>query len=299
MTNKFLKKTKLVRDTHHQPWFDDKIKKEIILWHKRERDWLRDQSEYSWRAFYNQCRYVSNIIKTAQQNYLKGKIEENKNDYKAILNIANCLLFRKPDSPLPDTTSLSALAEDFGEFFEGKIDRIMLDLKTKCRSIPIDLYQQFIEDEFKTTYRMSNFIPVSNDEIDDIIRTAPTKHCKLDPLPSNIMKEHKDILAYFITRIVNTSLNTGHFSQKLKEVILWPLIKNTNLEPIFTNYQPVSNLSYLSKLTERLVCKQITRYMNSMGLMEPYQSAYREHSSTETALLKIKADILEAVEKKK
>ena len=36
-----------------------------------------------------------------------------------------------------------------------------------------------------------------------------------------------------------------------------------------------------------------------MGQMEPHQSAYREHSSTETALLKIKADILEAVEKKK
>ena len=32
--------------------------------------------------------------------------------------------------------------------------------------------------------------------------------------------------------------------------------------------------------------------------MEPYQSAYWEHSSTKTALLKIKADILEAVEKK-
>ena len=38
--------------------------------------------------------------------------------------------------------------------------------------------------------------------------------------------------------------------------------------------------------------------MNSTGQMELYQSAYREHSSTETALLKIKADILEAVEKK-
>ena len=72
----------------------------------------------------------------------------------------------------------------------------MLDLKTKCRSIPVDLYQQFVEDKFKTTYRMSNFIPVSNDEINDIIRTAPTKNCKLDPLPTNIMKEHKDILAY-------------------------------------------------------------------------------------------------------
>ena len=35
-----------------------------------------------------------------------------------------------------------------------------------------------------------------------------------------------------------------------------------------------------------------------MGQIEPYQSAYREHSSTETALLKIKADVFEAVEKK-
>ena len=168
---------------------------------------MRDQSEYSWRAFYNQCRYVSNIIKTAQQNYLKGKIVENKNDYKAIFNIDNSLLFRKQESPLPDTTPLSALAKNFSEFFEGKIDRIMLDLETKCRSIPIDLYQQFIEDKFKTTYRMSNFTPVSNDEINDIIRTACSKHCELDPLPINIMKEHKDNLAYFITRIVNTSLN--------------------------------------------------------------------------------------------
>ena len=32
--------------------------------------------------------------------------------------------------------------------------------------------------------------------------------------------------------------------------------------------------------------------------MEPYQSAYREYSSTKTALLKIKADILDAVDKK-
>ena len=207
-------------------------------------------------------------------------------------------MFRKQDSSLPDTTPLSVLAEDFSEFFEGKIDRIMLDLETKCRSITTDQHQLFIEDEFKTTYRMSNFTQVSKEDINDIIRTAPSKHCELDLLPTNIMKEHKDVLAYFITGIVNTCLNTGHFSEKLKETILWPLIKSIKLEPIFTNYQPVSNLSYLSKLIERLVCKQIVRYTNSTGQMEPYQSAYREYSSTETALLKIKADILEAVERK-
>ena len=95
-------KTKLVRDTHHQHLFDEKIKTEIIIQQKKEREWIGEQSEYSWRAFYNQCRYISNMIKTAQQIYFKVKIEENKKDYKAIFNIANSLLFRKQDSSLPE-----------------------------------------------------------------------------------------------------------------------------------------------------------------------------------------------------
>ena len=101
------------------------------------------------------------------------------------------------------------------------------------------------------------------------------------------MKEHMDVLAYYIAKIVNISFVTGHFSDELKEAILHPLIKNIKLEPVFTNFRPVSNLSYLSKLIERLVWKQLVRYTNSTGQMEPYQSAYREYSSTKTALLKI------------
>ena len=42
---------------------------------------------------------------------------------KLFFNIANSLLFRKQESPLPNTTPLSALAKDFSKFFEGKIDR--------------------------------------------------------------------------------------------------------------------------------------------------------------------------------
>ena len=190
------------------------------------------------------------------------------------------------------------LAEDFSEFFEGKIDKTMLDLEAKHRSITTDQYHHFIEDEFKISSRMPNFIPVFNDDIKEVIRTAPSKHCKLDPLPINIMKEHMDVLAYYTAKLVNISFDTGFFSDKLKEAILHPLIMNIKLEPIFTNFRPVSNLSYLSKLIERLVCKQLVRYTNPTGQMEPYQSAYREYSSTKTALLKIKAYILDAMDKK-
>ena len=237
-------KTKLVRDTHHQPWFNEEIKTEIILWHKKEREWIQEQSEYSWRAFYNQHRYVSNMIKTAQQNYFKVMIEETKKDYKAIFNIANSLLFGKQDSPLPEICPLSVLAEDFSEFFEGKIDKIMLGLEAKCRSITTDQYHHFIEDEFKISSRIPYFTPVFNDDIKEVIRTVPQKHYKLDPLPINIMKEHMDVLAYYIAKIVNISFDTGYFSDKLKEAIFHPFIKNTKLEAIFTKFRPVSNLSW-------------------------------------------------------
>ena len=128
------------------------------------------------------------------------------------------------------------------EFFEGKIDKIMLDLEAKHRSITTDQYHHFIEDEFKISGRMSNFTPIFSDDIKEVIRTAPQKHCELDPLPINIMKEHMDVLAYYIAKIVSISFVTGHFSNELKEAILHPLIKNIKLEPIFTNFRPVFNL---------------------------------------------------------
>ena len=135
-------KTKLVRDTHHNPGLMIKSKKKSF-YNVREKGIGCEisQNTHGGLSTINIDMSLTSS-RTAQQNYLKGKIEENKNDYKAIFNIANSLLFRKQESPLPDTTPLSALAKDFSEFFEGKIDRIMLDLATKCRSIPIDLYQQ-------------------------------------------------------------------------------------------------------------------------------------------------------------
>ena len=45
-------KEKRIRDSHHQPSFNDKIKSEIVPRRKKERTWLQDQSENSCNAFY-------------------------------------------------------------------------------------------------------------------------------------------------------------------------------------------------------------------------------------------------------
>ena len=59
------------------------------------------------------------------------------------------------------------------------------------------------------------------------------------------------------------------------------------------NYRPVLNLSFISKIIEKCSAEQLVDHTDSNGLNEIVQSAYKRHHSTETALLKVKSDILQ------
>ena len=62
------------------------------------------------------------------------------------------------------------------------------------------------------------------------------------------------------------------------------------------NYRSVSNLSFLSKILEKVVVNQPNTHINSSNTSNQYQSAYRKFHSTETALLKIHSDILASMD---
>lgn len=54
----------------------------------------------------------------------------------------------------------------------------------------------------------------------------------------------------------------------------------------------MSNLSFISKIVEKIVAIRLKSYLEDNFLFEPFQSAYREYHSVETALLKINNDLL-------
>ena len=62
------------------------------------------------------------------------------------------------------------------------------------------------------------------------------------------------------------------------------------------SYRPISNLSVISKLLERLIAKQLVSYLKDNNLLPDLQSAYKPHHSTETAVLKVMTDILLALD---
>ena len=79
------------------------------------------------------------------------------------------------------------------------------------------------------------------------------------------------------------SLSSGNFLSLVKRAIIHPRLKKLNLDPIFANYRPLSNLTFLSKITEKAASHQVVSYLNSHNLFPRTQSAYRTHHCTETA----------------
>ena len=77
-----------------------------------------------------------------------------------------------------------------------------------------------------------------------------------------------------------------------KEVLVLPLLKKPGLEILFKNFRPVSNLPSFSKLTESAVYNQTYSHICMENLCPANQSSYRKNYSTETALLRVKNDIL-------
>ena len=132
-----------------------------------------------------------------------------------------------------------------------------------------------------------------------MIGNAPSKSCQLDPLPIGKVKELATELAPTLTKLVNTYVSTGEFSGNLKEVLLRPLLKKIGLSVIFKNFRSVSKFSNSLKLIECVVNQQVIAFTKESGIVEPLQSAYRSEDSTETALLKVKADILHAMDNQK
>lgn len=64
-----------------------------------------------------------------------------------------------------------------------------------------------------------------------------------------------------------------------------------------SSYRPVSNIRFVAKLIEKAVATQLKQHISLHNLDEPYQSAYKTHNSTETALLRVKDDVLKAMDK--
>ena len=223
--------------------------------------------------------YRSGIAIAKRQYY--SSIVSNAVNSKSLWKTVNGLLHRSPTPSLP-SLPVESLPEQFSCYFSDKISNLRSSITNVSDFTP------HVPHPTHSTNEFSSFTPATTDEITKVILSSPDKQCDLDPIPTSLLKKCIHLLAPTITLIVNLSLSTAMFPQAFKHAIVTPLLKKPALDKeSLSNYRPISNLSYLSKLTERIVLQKLSVHLSSNDLFNKHQSAYTKHRSTETVLLSV------------
>ena len=93
--------------------------------------------------------------------------------------------------------------------------------------------------------------------------------------------------------VINSSFDEGHFVASEKCGLIRPYLKKIGLDiNNLSNYRPVMNLTHLSKIIEWAMLDQLIPFLEEVGVVPHYQSAYGKLHSTETAFCKIHANLV-------
>lgn len=107
----------------------------------------------------------------------------------------------------------------------------------------------------------------SEDEVRRTICSAQSKACELDPIPTDVMKKFLPELLPFITDMCNASLQQGSLLSSQRRPIVTPRLKKEGMDTAdLKSYRSMSNLTFMSKTVEILVCRQLASAKPPVGV---------------------------------
>jgi len=93
--------------------------------------------------------------------------------------------------------------------------------------------------------------------------------------PTFVMKQVVHLVAPYFTELFNRWLAAGHFPSEYKEAFITPIAKKAGLDTTdVSSYRPISNLSVVSKLLERMVTRQLMAYLSTANHLPTLQSGF-------------------------
>ena len=128
------------------------------------------------------------------------------------------------------------------------------------------------------------FKQISQEEIVKQIKKLDTGKSSSGDIPIHILKNHVNIFLPYLTDCLNAAINNGYFPNEMKLADVSPIFKKDD-KTDKANFRPISILSPLSKIFERLLCDQLMSFMQDK--LSKYLCAYKKCCNTEDALLRL------------
>ena len=300
---KTLSKSKI--KTLTKPWITQGIIKSIKIKNNLYKKLCKSKNIQNKNILSHKFKQYRNLIKTltrrSKNNYYYHYFDSNRKNLRktwqgiksiikvngnASSSLPNCLYNGKRN-----LTDSREIANEFNDFFStiGKISESKI-IKTDTS------YDKFL----KNPNEKSLFIkPTSEKEVKLLILNLnANKSNGPGSFPTKILKFIVDIISRPICELINMSISNGIFPDTLKIAEVIPVFKKGN-KLSCNNYRPISLLSNLSKIFEKILHERTYNFLNECNLFYSLQFGFRHKHSTNHALIKITELIRKAIDNKK
>ena len=140
--------------------------------------------------------------------------------------------------------------------------------------------------------------PTTPDEINEVInKLKPKSSAGHDNISPKLIKKFQKSISLPLTHIVNLSIATGVFPQRMKIAKVIAIHKKGSLQN-FENYRPISLLPTFSKILERIIYNRLINFLNSNNILKVEQYGFRKKLSTQHAILELQDRIVKSIAKK-
>ena len=146
---------------------------------------------------------------------------------------------------------------------------------------------------------LSSFNHVTAEELKSIAKGFKDgKASGADNIPISIIKKTLDLISNPLLSIINLSLSTGVFPDRLKISKIIPVFKSDNAS-LVQNYRPISILPAFSKIFERAVYNRLFQFLVDNDILFKHQFGFRPGHSTSHALINFVNKVANAVDSQK
>ncbi|KAJ1214661.1 hypothetical protein NDU88_002279 [Pleurodeles waltl] len=273
-------------------WFTEDLRISKHTCRKLEKKWLHDRTPDNHTALKSATRRHHQLIRTAKKTAFKDRLDNNAHNTKELFSIVKEL--SNPSSITNAIPPSQDLCDSLATFFHRKITDIHDSFNPDPPSPTTESTTP------ATTTRTSHLTAWSSVTDEDTIKTMNSIHSgsPSDPCPHHVFNKASATIAPHLRKTINCSFETATFPESWKHAEINALLKKPKADPKdLKNFRPISLLPFPAKVTEKIVNKQLTRYLEVNNILDPSQSGFRSNQSTETALIAATDDIRTLMDK--
>ena len=288
-----------------KPWITDEILEKIKRKNKifkeyvacKETD-LKDAHFANYKTIKNEINLlIKNSKKTYYTNYFSRYKEDLGKVWKGIKDIIN-VKNRNLDFPTctnhndQNITAPTEIANKFNDYYTTIADNILEKRKYGGKAA----FNDFLGDHVPNSMGL---YPCDDVEVISIIKQLSNrKSTGPNSIPTDILHLLMLDISKPLAQIYNLSFKMGEFPDMLKIAKVIPIFKKDS-KLLVSNYRPISLLSNLNKILEKLMFNRVYDFLERNDIIYKLQFGFRSKHSTKLALIDITENIKKALDNKK